>query len=212
MVAQMVQNSVFLTTYVQSYSIYFQSYFTYIQSHLICIQSDLICIQSHLIYIKSSYLYSVVFFAFSHILFVFSHLIYIQSSYIFSDTLFMFSFIVFVFSLILFVFGQILYAFSLIFYVFIQLFSETATKEGDPTQVFSCEYYEIFNNTYFEEHLRTAGVLKQHVISKFFWFPNIAELFLEIWQHFFNGDDTSKRIPGRLFTLENGVHLLQREK
>ena len=26
-----------------------------------------------------------------------------------------------------------------------------------PTQVFSCEYYEIFKNTYFEEHLRTAA-------------------------------------------------------
>ena len=89
-----------------------------------------------------------------------------QSSYKFSDTLFMFSLIVFVFSLILFVFSQILYVFS-------QLFSEAATGERDPTQVFSYEYCEIFNNIYFEEHLRTAGVLKQHVISKFFWFPNI---------------------------------------
>ena len=26
-----------------------------------------------------------------------------------------------------------------------------------PTQVFSCEYCEIFKNTYFEEHLRTAA-------------------------------------------------------
>ena len=26
-----------------------------------------------------------------------------------------------------------------------------------PTQVFSCEYCKIFNNTYFEEHLRTAA-------------------------------------------------------
>ena len=25
-----------------------------------------------------------------------------------------------------------------------------------PTQLFSCEYCEIFKNTYFEEHLRTA--------------------------------------------------------
>ena len=25
-----------------------------------------------------------------------------------------------------------------------------------PTQVFSCEYYEIFKNTYFEEHLEMA--------------------------------------------------------
>ena len=128
-----------------------------------------------------------------------------QSSYKFSDTLFMFSLIVFVFSLILFVFSQILYVFS-------QLFWEAATGERYPTQVFSCEYCKIFNNVYFEEHQQTAGVLKQHVISKFFWFPNITQLILEIWQHFFNGDYTSKRIPGRLFTLENGVHLLQTEK
>ena len=26
-----------------------------------------------------------------------------------------------------------------------------------PTQVLSCEYCEIFKNTYFEEHLRTAA-------------------------------------------------------
>ena len=26
-----------------------------------------------------------------------------------------------------------------------------------PTQVFSCEYYEISKNTYFEEHLQTAA-------------------------------------------------------
>ena len=25
------------------------------------------------------------------------------------------------------------------------------------TQMFSCEYWEIFKNTYFEEHLRTAA-------------------------------------------------------
>ena len=28
-----------------------------------------------------------------------------------------------------------------------------------PTQVFSCEYYEIFKNTYFEEHLGTAALI-----------------------------------------------------
>ena len=26
-----------------------------------------------------------------------------------------------------------------------------------PIQVFSCQYYEMFKNTYFEEHLRTAA-------------------------------------------------------
>ena len=29
-----------------------------------------------------------------------------------------------------------------------------------PAQVFSCEYCKIFNNTYFEEHLRTAASIK----------------------------------------------------
>ena len=26
-----------------------------------------------------------------------------------------------------------------------------------PTEVFYCEYYQIFNNTYYEKHLRTAA-------------------------------------------------------
>ena len=30
-----------------------------------------------------------------------------------------------------------------------------------PTQVFSCEYCEIFKNTYFEKHLQTAGCRKR---------------------------------------------------
>ena len=30
-------------------------------------------------------------------------------------------------------------------------------KKKTPTEVFSCEYYEIFKNTCFEERLRTAG-------------------------------------------------------
>ena len=29
-------------------------------------------------------------------------------------------------------------------------------QRGTPTQVFSCEYCEVFKNTYFEEHLQTA--------------------------------------------------------
>ena len=42
-----------------------------------------------------------------------------------------------------------------------------------PTQVFPCEYCEIFKNTYFEEHLRTAAfVLKdcQQGISHYYMF------------------------------------------
>ena len=30
-------------------------------------------------------------------------------------------------------------------------------EKETPTQVFSCEHCEIFNNNYFEEHLRTAA-------------------------------------------------------
>ena len=29
--------------------------------------------------------------------------------------------------------------------------------ELTPTEVFSCEYWEIFKNTYFEEHLQTVA-------------------------------------------------------
>ena len=36
------------------------------------------------------------------------------------------------------------------------LFSKVADLQT-PTQVFSCEYYVIFKNTYFEEHFRTAA-------------------------------------------------------
>ena len=30
-------------------------------------------------------------------------------------------------------------------------------QKETPTQVFSCKYFEIFKNTYFEKHLRTAA-------------------------------------------------------
>ena len=35
------------------------------------------------------------------------------------------------------------------------IWSEAATDA--PTQVFSCQYCEIFKNTYFEEHLQTTA-------------------------------------------------------
>ena len=35
------------------------------------------------------------------------------------------------------------------------IWSEAATEA--PTQVFSCQYCEIFKNTYFEEHLQTTA-------------------------------------------------------
>ena len=34
---------------------------------------------------------------------------------------------------------------------------ESLLRKVIPTQVFSCKYCEIFDNTYFEEHLRTAA-------------------------------------------------------
>ena len=43
-------------------------------------------------------------------------------------------------------------------------------KKETPTQVFFCEYCEVFKSTYFEEHLLTAGsdFLKQ-IQSSCFW-------------------------------------------
>ena len=44
------------------------------------------------------------------------------------------------------------------------LFNKVAGRQGcnfikkqTPTQVLSCEYYEIFKGSYFEKHLRTAA-------------------------------------------------------
>ena len=44
-----------------------------------------------------------------------------------------------------------------------------SVKEGlqGPPQVFSCECCEIFKNTYFEKHLRTAAFENQHFSNKF---------------------------------------------
>ena len=39
-----------------------------------------------------------------------------------------------------------------------------------PTQVFSCEYGEIFKSTYFEEHLRTAAIS----CTKYVMFNNVC--------------------------------------
>ena len=41
-------------------------------------------------------------------------------------------------------------------------------KKRPPTQVFSCEYCEIFKNTYFEKHLRTtASICRRYVNTCF---------------------------------------------
>ena len=36
-----------------------------------------------------------------------------------------------------------------------------------PTQVFSCDYCEIFKNSYFEEHLRTAASVYSEDLLKY---------------------------------------------
>ena len=41
------------------------------------------------------------------------------------------------------------------------------------TQVFSCEFCELFNNTYFKEHLRTAG---SKTLVRGFLFNKVASL------------------------------------
>ena len=33
--------------------------------------------------------------------------------------------------------------------------------KGEPTQVFKCQYCEIFKNTYFEKRLRTAASIRR---------------------------------------------------
>ena len=49
-----------------------------------------------------------------------------------------------------------------------------------PTQMFSCEYCEIFKNTFFEEHLRL--LLNKHIIQdKKFWdFFTASEFFVSL--------------------------------
>ena len=43
-----------------------------------------------------------------------------------------------------------------LFLITLQAFRLETLLKGTPTQVFSCEYCEIFKNSYFEEHLRMA--------------------------------------------------------
>ena len=52
-------------------------------------------------------------------------------------------------------------------------FQRVLIKLKTLTQVFSCEYCEIFKNTYFEEHLRTAvsiDNLKNDLIARLKYF------------------------------------------
>ena len=43
------------------------------------------------------------------------------------------------------------------FLIKLQNFRPVTLSKETPTQVFSCEYYNIFKNTYFEKHLPTAA-------------------------------------------------------
>ena len=54
-------------------------------------------------------------------------------------------------------------------------------KKETPTQVFSCEYCEIFKNTYFEERLRTAGSVI--VLTKVFFLLGYSYLILRTRPH-----------------------------
>ena len=44
-----------------------------------------------------------------------------------------------------------------LFLIKLQTFRLATLLRRDPTQVFSCEYYQIFKKLYFEEHRRTAA-------------------------------------------------------
>ena len=47
-------------------------------------------------------------------------------------------------------------------------------QKQTPTQVLSCEYCEIFKNTYFEEHLQTAASAKKlHMTLKLRKYTNV---------------------------------------
>ena len=38
-----------------------------------------------------------------------------------------------------------------------------------PMQIFPCEYWEIFKNTYFEEHLQKAASVNRKIYNQVFW-------------------------------------------
>ena len=56
-------------------------------------------------------------------------------------------------------------------------------KKETPTQVSTCEYYKIFMNTYFEEHLRTTTsahltAQSNNLFGVFLRIKNVRELIL----------------------------------
>ena len=61
----------------------------------------------------------------------------------------------------------------------------------DVAQVFSCEYCEIFKNTFFVEHLRWLPLLKlepslcnqQNFSSNYFWLHLISWALSTVWQN-----------------------------
>ena len=61
----------------------------------------------------------------------------------------------------------------ILFLIKLQAFRPTTLLKWTPTQTFSCEYCEIFKNTYFEKHLWTAA----SVSKRFSWVTSEAESF-----------------------------------
>ena len=54
----------------------------------------------------------------------------------------------------------------------LQAFRFATLLKRDTTQVFSCEYYELFSSSYFKEHLQMAAsskFLRKHTIAWFFF-------------------------------------------
>ena len=54
-------------------------------------------------------------------------------------------------------------------------------KKETPTQVFSCKFCEIFNNTFFTEHLRASEMPISHCVKNT---STSGYMFSEIWNKF----------------------------
>ena len=62
------------------------------------------------------------------------------------------------------------------FLIKLQAFSLQAFLKETPTQVLSCEVWEILKNTYFEEHLQTtASGAKKAVVKNFAIFIGVSK-------------------------------------
>ena len=106
--------------------------------YIYLVSSDLYSVPSYL-YLVTSYIYSGLSYLYS----VTSYL-YLASSYLYSVTCYLYS--------------ASSYLYLVTSYKYSVCFSQKQQPEKErPTHVFSCTCCEIFKNTYFEEHLRTAA-------------------------------------------------------